>query len=371
MIFLYIILAVLVLMLMIVIHELGHYTVGKLLGFHINEFSIGFGPKIIGRRSKKSGELFSVRALPLGGYCSFYGEDDDASDTLMSVGEFVSNADVSESDKRLTFTRQKPWKRILVLLAGAGFNLFSAFLFSFIYIIAVGYTVPTVQDLYENPDNGEPYASGLADGDRITAVDGISIGVLDSFTELTGGLTDGDGVVLTVERDGEYFDVPVTKRKMLVPDGNGGYTESSLIGIRISYETVNVSFFEAVGLSFPFTFKMAGMVFASFGQLITGRVPITSLTGPVGTVTAIATMAETGWQYLLLLLPLIASNLAIFNLLPVPSLDGARVIFTAIEWIRKKPINRTVEAYIHGIGLALLLGFVVVVDIIGIFSRFI
>ncbi len=370
MIFFFILLAVLVLMLMIVIHELGHYSVGKLLGFHINEFSIGFGPKIIGRRSKKSGELFSVRAFPLGGFCSFYG-DDDTGETSMTVSEFAARSSSTESDRRIPFTEQKPWKRILVLLAGAAFNLFSAFVFSFIYIIAVGYSVPVVADIYVDPESGEPYVAGLAEGDRITAVNGVNISVLDSFAELTNGLADGDGAVLTVERDGEFIDVPVRKKTILVPDGGGGYKQSSLIGIRISQQACGVSFPEALGLSFPFTFKMAGMVILSFGQLITGQVPITSLTGPVGTVTAIAAMAETSWQYLLLLLPLIASNLAIFNILPIPSLDGARVIFTLIEWIRKKPIDRKVEAYVHGIGLWLLLGFVIVIDIIGMVSRFI
>ena len=157
---------------------------------------------------------------------------------------------------------------------------------------------------------------------------------------------------------------------MLIENESGGYDDYKLFGFRTSYEHEAVSVPAAMGYSFPFTMKMSGLIISSFGQLITGQIPITELSGPVGTVAVIAEYSEIDWRYLLMFLPLIASNLAIFNILPIPSLDGARIVFTVIEWIRGKPVNRKVEAYIHGIGLLVLLGFVIVVDLIGMVSRF-
>ena len=388
MIFVYVLVAILVLMLMITIHEFGHYLAGRLFGFGINEFSIGFGPKLFQRKSKKTGELFSVRALPLGGYCAFSGEEEDAGESAAPTGGAVASdagalaenaAPVRDKPDagaaapetvKIPFTAQKPWKRIIVLFAGAAFNMLSAFVFSFIYILAAGYSVPVVDMLYTDPYTGNVYASGLETGDRIVAVDGTAVSVLDSFTELTSSAGEGESVALTVLRGGEEFEVSVKKQRVLIENESGGYDDYMLFGFRTSYEHEAVSVPAAMGYSFPFTMKMSGLIISSFGRLITGQIPITELSGPVGTVAVIAEYSEIDWRYLLMFLPLIASNLAIFNILPIPSLDGARIVFTVIEWIRGKPVNRKVEAYIHGIGLLVLLGFVIVVDLIGMVSRF-
>ena len=388
MIFVYVLVAILVLMFMITIHEFGHYLAGRLFGFGINEFSIGFGPKLFQRKSKKTGELFSVRALPLGGYCAFYGEEEDEGESAAPAGGAVASdagalaenaapvrdkpdaGAASPEAVKIPFTAQKPWKRIIVLFAGAAFNMLSAFVFSFIYILAAGYSVPVVDMLYTDPYTGNVYASGLETGDRIVAVDGTAVSVLDSFTELTSSAGEGESVALTVLRGGEEFEVSVKKQRVLIENESGGYDDYMLFGFRTSYEHEAVSVPAAMGYSFPFTMKMSGLIISSFGQLITGQIPITELSGPVGTVAVIAEYSEIDWRYLLMFLPLIASNLAIFNILPIPSLDGARIVFTVIEWIRGKPVNRKVEAYIHGIGLLVLLGFVIVVDLIGMVSRF-
>ena len=118
----------------------------------------------------------------------------------------------------------------------------------------------------------------------------------------------------------------------------------------------------------PYTVKLAFLVLASLGGLITGSVPITSMTGPVGTVGFMAELGMMDLRNFLVLLPLIAANLAIFNILPIPALDGSKIVFTAIEWIRGKPINRKVENIIHTVGLLLLFGFVIVIDLLGIFT---
>ena len=380
--FLYILIAILILLLMITIHEFGHYSAAKLLGFGISEFSVGLGPALF-RRRKKNGEYFSVRALPLGGYCAFYGEDDvaeappegekpadifDETALPTAVKTAEATGEQSAETQRIPFDKQKPWKRIIVMLAGAAFNLFSAFIFSFIYILIVGYSVPVVTQLYADPQTGEIYASQLEKGDKIVAVDGKDVSVLDSFAELVAGASLGQPLTLTVIRDGQRKDVSIVKQKVTVEE-NGQLVSSEKFGFAQTYEAASVNALEAAGLSFPFTFKLSWAILGAFGQLITGQIPITDMTGPIGTVTTIASYAELDWRYILMFLPLIASNLAIFNILPIPSLDGSRVVFTIIEWIRKKPVNKKVEGTIHAVGLMVLLGFVVIVDVIGFIAR--
>lgn len=402
----YVILAVLVLLLMITIHEAGHYTAGKLLGFGITEFSVGLGPRLFSHR-RKSGELLSVRALPLGGYCAFYGEDDAgsalsgnsekdtadgeraATDTLSSgvlvpddawsidptpanvngafgsrTGNVATRADYREAGetqsdekkRKVPFDEQPPWKRIIVLLMGPMFNLFSAFVFSFIYILAVGYSVPVVTDL----SVAAQQEGSLRAGDVIVAVDGQEVTFLTSAAELLAQVPEGESATITVERDGARVDVTASKSSA---------EEGGSFGITAGYENRKTDVLHAAGYSFPYTFELSWIVLKSFGMLFTGGVPITDVTGPVGTVATIATFAQTDFRYFLLFLPLIASNLAIFNLLPIPALDGSRIVFTIIEMIRRKPINKKTEGTIHAVGLIVMLAFVIVVDIVGMIAR--
>ncbi len=395
----FILIALVILLVMITIHEFGHYIAARLLGFSIDEFSIGFGPAVY-KKKKKNGEIFSIRILPLGGYCAFTDDvsDDntDSADDIFGIAQ--GNADAKNKDDtanskaiksrsgakekidtektqaervvgaKIPFGAQKPWKRLIVMLCGPLFNLLSAFLFSFIFIISVGYASPIIDELYINPQTNEPYAVGLEAGDVIVAVNGINIGVLNSFIELVTGVETGETVTFTVKRDGEKKEIAITKQTVLVPHENG-YSEQELFGFVQIYAREHVGFFPAIGYSFPYTFKLCGEIFASLGGLLTGNLPLTELNGPIGTVTTIATYSQMSWQYLLLFLPLLACNFAIFNILPIPSLDGVKAIFVIIEWIRKKPINKKVENAIHSIGLMFLLGFVMIIDVIGLILR--
>lgn len=379
--FLYILIAVVILLVMVLIHEFGHYAAAKALGFRINEFSVGFGPTLLQRR-RKCGELFSLRAVPLGGYCAFYSEEDeepDASDARADVAATsdagagcattaIARAGCATDPAPVPFEKQKPWKRIIVMLAGATFNMLSAFVFAFIYLLVVGYTVPEVTTLYTDPDTGRPYASELEKGDVIVAVDGTPLSVMDSFASLTADVRTGESVTVTVIRDGRRVDATITRRHVVITTDEG-VTEGEMFGISNANVRAEMSVLEAAGWSFPFTFKLSWAIVSSLGQLVTGNVPVADMAGPVGTVATIATYAELDLRYLLLFLPLIASNLAIFNILPIPGLDGAKVVFTAIEWVRGKPINKKVEGAIHSVGLLLLIGAVLVIDVIGFIAR--
>ncbi len=414
----YILLSVVILLVMVTIHELGHYVAAKILGFTVNEFSIGFGPKIFGKKLK-NGETFSLRAIPLGGYCAFLGEDDDddapppQSDADKPTGEtadkqesnngdaacnaesgknteshgkdddllsFVMRTEIKDDAKKcdaapkkevrldkngnpvLTFNQQKPWKRIIVLLGGITFNLLSAIIFSFIFIWSVGYAVPVVGEVYAAPD-GTPYCA-LQSGDVIRAVDGKKITILDTYADLVAGYKLGDTVTVEVDRGGEIISVELERKNIVYTNEEGKTTEYVGFGMLTTNEFTGKTAGNAFLYCVPYTFKLAWSILGSFGGLITGRIPITAMSGPIGSIKMMADVSIANWRNILLLLPLIASNLAMFNLLPIPALDGCKVIFTLIEWIRKKPINRKVEGIINFVGLIVIMLFVVIVDIL-------
>lgn len=374
MVFVYILVALVILLLMIVIHELGHYIAGKILKFKINEFSIGFGPKLFSKK-RKSGEIFSLRAIPLGGYCAFEGETeiaepaDPAGDVFADAeaADASGPSDVPATGESRGFLQEKPWKRIIVLLSGGVANLLSAVVFAFIFIWAIGFTVPTVSDLYVD-GNGAPF-NPLQKGDVIVAVNGTEIGIMKNYDDLIKGVKENDSATVTVERDGQRLDIPITKKHIVADSTNPETGEAETVdyvgfGYASIYEFRDVGFGYALKYCVPYMFKLSWMILGTFGDLIVGKVPLTDLSGPVGTIALMADLSRQNAKNILILLPLIAANLGIFNLLPIPALDGSKVVFTVIEWIRGKPINQKVENMIHTVGIIVLLGLVVVLDLI-------
>ena len=386
--FLYVLLAIVVLLFMVMVHELGHYIAGKILKFKITEFSIGFGKAIFSHTSKKTGEKFSLRIFPLGGYCSFYGEEDDG--TAEKLDDDKNIVDVKQNDG-LPFNSQKPWKRIIVFLAGVTMNFITAILFSWILLCAVGYDVPQIIDYSSTINVDENGQSIFQKGDVITHINGEKIDFAfgvnfntaisnqkESAKEFyeSENYAGGDYVFdMTVRRDGESIvleNVKIIQEVVTETDSDTGEVKTSyvyLMGLestedKVCTQAYKYGFFEGLGRSFSMAFGFAWVVLKSLWMLITFQIPITEMGG---TITTIATMAEytaINPANLLIFIPLISANLAIFNLLPFPALDGAHVLFTVIEWIRGKPINRKVENTIHFVGICILFAFVVIVDIL-------
>ncbi len=352
----YILLAVLVLLVMITVHEFGHYVAGKIFGFGITEFSIGMGPKLF-KRVKKNGEVFSVRLLPIGGFCAFKGEDED-------------------SDDPTAFNNKKPWQRIIVLISGALMNYLLALLIIIIMFGVYGQTALVPVYLDDDPAYSAEYS--LQSKDIIIEAEGKSIYLTTDLMDAIDGKKQGEIVKFTVKRNGEFCDISVMLRadadfknvedqKTLYSalgisygtDENGQLVNGGLYSTSVRY-----GFFRTIGKSFEYSFKVGSSIFTVLGQLLTGRLGISALGGTVTTVTTTATaIMSGGLLYLLNISSFIGVNLAIFNLLPIPALDGSRVVFTAIEWIRKKPLNRRVEGIIHGVGIVLILLFAVFVDL--------
>ncbi len=422
---LYIIVAILILLLMITIHEFGHYLAGKILGFKIDEFSIGFGPKLFSKK-KKNGEVFSIRLLPLGGYCAFAGETDeeailapekmngkkgeggengqngqnaevfdlsdaDANGTdvrpiesgdsggnaptnevpqdgrIESNGESkvrqdgrVEAIDESETRPAKKFNEQPPWKRIIVLMAGGVFNLLSAVVFSILFIAVAGSSTPTIEKVYDSVPEQSGYVCNLMAGDTIVSIDGTKIDFYHTIQKALEGKTEGDTIQMVVLRDGKEVRITTCLRRYVVENADPQVG----MGVGLKYEKASVG--EAFLYCVPYTAELSWVILGTFGKLIIGQVPLNQVSGTIGTINQIADLGMQNGLYFLVLLPLIAANLGIFNLFPIPALDGSKVVFTIIEWIRGKPINQKVESMIHFVGLIVLLGFVVILDLVNL-----
>lgn len=377
-----VLLAVVILLVMVTIHEFGHYVAGKILGFKINEFSVGFGPAVFKKRSKKTGELFALRIVPLGGYCAFDGEDEDDEPTVQEdekpFEEITEKSDETETEypepKGERFNDQPPWKRIIVLLAGATMNYILAVFLIVLMFACVGR--PLYKVVEENP-NAEPTpetavienTNGLQTDDIILKINGKNMYMITDYMDILDGKDAGDCVEVTVLRGGEKIKVEM----ILAIDAdikNLSDTNTLLhsMGIYGLYTvTEKQGFFESVGHSFAYSVKIGGTVLRSLGELLTGKLGLDAMGGPVTTIKVTSQAASSGLLSFLNIAAFIGVNLAVFNLLPIPALDGCKVIFCIIEWIRKKPVNRKVEAMIHFIGIIFLFGFAILVDLLQLF----
>lgn len=350
----YVLIALCCLMFMVVVHEFGHYLAGKILGFKITEFAIGFGPRIIKITNKKNGEIFSIRPFPLGGFCQFFGEDAEQS------GEGAFNA-------------QKPWKRLIVLFSGAFFNLISSFIIITLIFTFYGQLLPTVVSVSE-----ESYLSHndlIRPGDVIIKVNGHDVNILmqDDLNNAFARIKGDETGTFTILRDGKKSTVEVKRSDIYSLDENGNrildedgnYVTYKAFGFVSSIRYVKLNFFMSIGRSFSYGFFLVYKILWLLGSLFTGGIKFSeSAGGPITIITAMSESARTGFGALAYVVCLISANLAVMNLLPLPALDGSRMVFTTIEWIRGKPINRKVEAIIHTVGIIILFGVAILADVI-------
>lgn len=352
----YILLAILILLIMITVHEFGHYIAGKIFKFGIEEFAVGFGPKLFSK-TRKSGEVFSVRLFPIGGFCAFKGEDKD-------------------SDDPSAFNNKKPWQRIIVLISGALMNYILALIVITLMFGIYGQTALMTYKISPTSEFNSEYC--LQDRDVLLSANKKSVYLTTDLMHAIEGNKKGDTVDFLVRRGGKNVNVSIKMRvdtnfknledvKTLY-DALGIYYQTNenneITNVGLYSTGVKHGFFKTIGMSFEYSFKLAGTIFTVLGQLITGALGISSLGGTVTTISVTANAIKIGGlRYFLNMLSFIGVNLAVFNLLPIPALDGARVVFTGIEWVRKKPLSRRVEGIIHAVGLVVLLLFSVLVDL--------
>ncbi len=394
-----ILLAIVILLAMVTIHEFGHYVAGKILNFKINEFSIGFGPALFKKRSKKTGELFALRVIPLGGYCAFDGEDElydeqqenPAQPQVQPFEDFENKPPMSELNnednasetlskedtaeeypepKGERFNDQAPWKRIIVLIAGATMNYLLALLLLIIMFAGVGQPLYKVVDYVPQGETvAVPIVSGFEVGDVVEKIEGKDMYMITDYMDVLSGRQAGEQVFVTVFRGGKSQTITITLQAdanfVNMSDTN---TLLTALGLHAMHsEVVAQDFFTSVGKAAAYSVKIGGVVLRSLGELLTGKMGLESMGGPVTTISVTAEAASSGLLSFLNIAAFIGVNLAVFNLLPIPALDGCKVIFCLIEWIRKKPVNRKIEAIIHLVGIIVLFGFAILVDLLHLF----
>lgn len=327
--------AVLIFCIIVVVHEFGHFIVARKCGIDVQEFAIGMGPVIFKKQGKHT--LFTLRLLPLGGFCSM-GEDE-------------------ESDNENSFRNKSVWRRIAVIAAGAIMNLILGFILSIIIFLAAGKVTTTI--IAEIVPGSGCETAGMAVGDRITKVNGLHIFTAnDIIYELRN---DEDGVLdFVVERDGEKLTFNGVKFGLTVDEETG----ERVLNYDFKVYMKNMTAAELLPAAANKFMYYSRLILMSLRDLISGKYGLNNLQGPVGIVTVISESAqESGFDigYLLDIAMLISVNVGIFNLLPLPALDGGRLVFLIIEAIRRKPIKAETEGMVHFAGFALLMLLMIIV----------
>ena len=346
--------AIILFSVLIFVHELGHFTAAKLSGVQVNEFSMFMGPALW---KKQVGEtLYAIRLVPIGGYCAMEGEDGD-------------------SDNPRAFGKAAWWKRLIILVAGAAMNfIIGVALMVIVYLPAQQVVTPVISGFtdYCTVDG----ADGLQVGDRIVQLDGEKIYIQSDFSLLLG-LNPGDVHDLVVERNGEQVvleDFPMEKHEVTQEDG----TRRMLFGMNFTLK--ELSFGGKLQYAWYQCLDTVRMVRLSLQMIFTGRAGLSDMSGPVGIVQQMSDVAQASPTMLDALLNMlyfgafIAINLAVMNLLPIPALDGGRVvgvlITTAVEAITRRKLNPKYEGYLHGAGMIFLLGLMAVIMFKDIFYLF-
>lgn len=401
-----ILIAILVFSALIFIHELGHYLTARLFDVHILEFAIGMGPKLLSRQSKKTGIVYSLRLLPFGGYVSMVGEDDegllDENGNPISQGgagalslprqsgygdeDEPSQPPVTYHDPR-ALSAKPVWQRMIITAAGATMNLLLGVVLSLILVFTMEPIGGTVVGKFA--DHALSAEQGLQVGDVITHVNGDAV---RTHMELAYAIShDGyEPVEITVVRGAQLKTQQVT-----LEDGSiGTYVVSYSGGKELVLKNVSFGTMEEQGIvmgyqdfspraeaktfsnvmaqTFGYTRLAVRQVVDGVVDLVTGRFGMEQMSGPVGVTQQVSKAAAMGVEQFLFLVLVITVNLGVFNLLPIPALDGGRLFFQLIELVFRKPIPAKWEGRIHLIGLALLLLLMVVItgqDIIRIFAK--
>jgi regulator of sigma E protease len=367
---------------------------GKWLGFTITEFSVGLGPKIFGIKGKET--EFTLRALPIGGSCRFFGEDGkDEDDRDKKHPEAFEEGDPEEKpeekpkepDPRL-FSSKPAWKRFLVVAAGPVVNILTCTVLCFVMLLSTGEVIESSTNelmvVDEVTENGPAAKAGMQPGDVIVSMDGK---LLTNADDLDAALKDANmnGMTMDVLRGAEVETTETKDGRLTttIVSANGGTLETLEFGSLLDQETGNkrikIKFLhppvtevtEQYGVgkaalkAFPKTWEMGKLVYESLGMLIRGEARCSDMSGIVGTVDAVSgvmteqtTASDRGFTFLWFM-ALIAVNLGIVNLLPLPALDGGRILFVFIRAVFRGKISDTAESYVHAAGMVLLMALMV------------
>jgi len=385
---LYIILALFLFGVLIFVHELGHYIAARLCKVKVLEFAIGMGPKLIKWQSKKTGTKYSLRLLPVGGFCSMKGEgeyDNPDEKSKESTGSDDSSDNIDDDNAPDSYRNKPAWMKMIILAAGAFMNIIVGFLMTFALVLGSrqnGEIVLASNTVAKFTDHAISAETGLEVGDKIVKVGNVSV---HTGTELAYEITNqgketedyfqyagADSEVLrkvvsldlTVIRDGEK--IKLEGVKFLAEE-----TQGSVFGSTDFYALREKTTFGSVMKHVWFrSLSSIKMVWDSLIGLLTGRFSLSSVSGPVGTTQVITQAASMGWYTLIYIFVVIAMNLGVFNLLPFLPLDGGHIVFAFYELIARKPAPKKFMETCQIIGILLMFGLMIVVTVKDIINLF-
>jgi regulator of sigma E protease len=335
-----ILVAIVVLGVLVLFHELGHFLVAKRVGVGVLKFSVGFGPRVAGRTIGAT--EYVISAIPLGGFVKMVGEDPDE--------------ELSAADRKVAFQLQSLPKRVAIVLAGPGANLLCAFLAFSVAFLIYGARVPSDAAKVGATIEGMPAAAaGLVSGDVITAVNHAPVDKWEALSEAIRASA-GQPIQLTVLRDGRSFELPITPQ---AKEDKNIYGETLgtayVIGIERGFDQEAVNPIAAIGMGAKQTAWWVSTLLVSLGKMFQGKIPAKDIGGPILIVQAAGQQARLGLEYLLHFMAVISVNLGVLNLLPIPVLDGGHLFFFAIEAVLRRPLDIRHREIAQQVGLVLLI----------------
>lgn len=338
---------------LIVLHELGHFLLARRNGVRVNEFAVGFGPKLLGWTSPRSGTLYSLRALPIGGYCAMEGEDNRVSEAQQQR-EFLAGPQAGETN----FQAKSPWRRLAIILAGPIANFLLCYLILLISALAFGVAGDKAQPVVGEVLPGSPAAiAGIRPGDRIVAINSVAVTsgkrLVDTIHAALHKRLD-----LVYERNGARYEVYVTPVRCPAQVGKN----IGCIGFQPVPAYERVGFTTAVAQSGQEFVAIADQTLGGIVLLVTQFAKYApEIAGPIGMGQVAATVQDWGWGPYFSLAATISFALGLFNLLPIPALDGGRAAFIIAELIRGRPVDPEKEAMVHIAGFAALMALIMLV----------
>lgn len=326
----------------ILIHELGHFLTARLFNVSVKEFAIGMGPKLFAKTSKKSNIKYSVRALPIGGFVSMEGEDD-------------------ESDDANAFCNKKLWQRMMVVIAGPLMNLTLGLILMAILVCSQETFYSTAVDFFGKNATSD---SKLQQNDVIIEVDNTKVHTWNelSYEIMYQGY---EPIDITVKRNGEK----VLLKDVVFPT----FEDSGVVFGQYDFapKTESKNLGNIIKHTYFRSLSTIKMVYDSLGGLLSGRFGIDAVSGPVGVTEVVGEAAQSGFSSFLYILTVLTINLGVFNLIPFPALDGGRFLFLLIEAVSGKPLNKNIEGFINFVGIVILFGFMIIVTFKDIFKLFV
>ena len=346
------IILILMLGILIFVHEFGHFIVAKKTGVHVDEFALGMGPIIYKFKRKNDPTLYSLRLLPIGGFCAMAGEVEEERDKKLKKDQYMCN--------------KKPYQKFLILVAGVTMNFILAFVLFFLQSLIWG-TTEQLSYVGLVTDGSAIQEAGIEVGDKIVSINGVNTDTWDKIQVALQLKNDTKSYEFVVKKeDGTTKKYDITPKVEKMEDG----TERKVFGLGAGSE-LNEGFFESLKYAFIKIYSVFTSMVMIIGKLFTGALGLNSLSGPVGMYTVVGQSAKLGIQNLIYLTAYLSVNLGFVNIIPFPAFDGGRILFVLIEKIKGSPVKPEVENWFHNIGFILLMILMLVItyqDIMRLFA---